>query len=305
VGKSKVGVDLAVALNGEVVSGDSMQVYRHMDIGTAKIKPAEMKGIPHHLLDIKDPDEQFSVAEFQKLAQEKIEEIAARGRLPVLVGGTGLYIQSVIDKYNFEEQKGNQALRKELYALAAAEGNEKLHKRLALVDPVSAEKIHKNDLKRITRALEYYHLTGRPISANREGCERSAMKKYNAVLIGLTMERRNLYEAINKRVDTMLEEGLLEEVQGLLRMGYSPEAPALQGLGYSQLIAYLKGEHSLEGAVELIKRDTRRFAKRQLTWFRRDPRIYWFRTDAYEKKQHLLSEIMTIVGRTIKINVEY
>jgi len=303
-GKSKIGVDLAVTLNGEVISGDSMQVYRHLDIGTAKIKPEEMKGIPHHLIDIKEPTEQFSVAEFQKLAQEKIEEIAARGRLPVLVGGTGLYIQSVIDNYNFEEQQGPSALRKELYALAAAEGNEKLHQRLALVDPVAAWKIHQNDLKRIVRALEYYHLTGRPISANREGLDRSAMRKYNAAMIGLSMERSRLYEAIDKRVDGMMEEGLLEEVRAVLKMGYPPDAPALKGLGYSQLIAYLRGDLSLKEAVELIKRDTRRFAKRQLTWFRRDPRICWFYTDAYAKKEDLLTEILAIVGRTIRINVE-
>ena len=303
-GKTGISVDLALALDGEIISGDSMQVYRYMDIGTAKIKPAERKGIPHHLIDIKDPDETFSVAEFQALAEQKIREIAQRGKLPILVGGTGLYIQSVIDKYTFTEQKGIIEYRKRLHLSAKEKGNKFLHDRLALVDPEAASRIHINDLKRIVRALEYYCVTGRPISENKEAYERNYMSKYRAVLIGLTLERKNLYEKINLRVDKMMEEGLLEEVRTLIRMGYT-DSLAMQGLGYRQLLGYLRNEYDLAAAVELIKRDTRRFAKRQLTWFRRDPRIHWFNVENYNDYSQLLLEIKSKVGRTIGNHVEY
>jgi len=304
VGKTRISIDLALTLNGEIISGDSMQVYRYMNIGTAKIKPSEMKGITHHLIDIKNPDENFSVAEFQVLAEEKIREIDNKGKLPILVGGTGLYIQSVIDNYTFTGQSGIKEYRKRLYLLAEDKGNKFLHERLALVDPVAAAKIHENDLKRIVRALEYYHATGRPISENNEACSRASMSKYNAVMIGLTMEREGLYKKIDMRVDKMMEEGLLEEVHALIKMGYTPESIAMQGLGYRQLLDYINGEYDLAAAIELIKRDTRRFAKRQLTWFRRDPRINWFYVDKYNNYNQLLFEIKTIVGRTIGTYVE-
>ena len=234
VGKSKAGVDLALLLDGEIISGDSMQVYRYMDIGTAKIKPAEMKGVPHHLIDIKDPDETFSVAEFQSLAEQKIKEIANKGRLPILVGGTGLYIQAVIDDYIFTEQSGMPECRK----------NSMLWQRtrettpapaIVLVDPAAAENIHVNDLKRTVRALEYYYLTRRPISENNKARER-ALSKYNAVLIGLTVERQKLYERIDRRVDKMMEEGLLEEVRFPPAEGMQEELPDHAGTGIQAIM---------------------------------------------------------------------
>lgn len=304
VGKTRLGVDLALKLNGEIISGDSMQVYKHMDIGTAKIRPAEMRGIPHYLIGIKEPNENFSVAEFQMLAEDKILDISSRSKLPIIVGGTGLYIQAVINDYRFNEQDDVKQLRNRLFDLANEKGNEYLHVKLAAVDPVSAKKIHINDLKRITRALEYYELTGMRISENTTGYDTSEMKKYNAVLIGLDMERQRLYDRINSRVNKMLEDGLIEEVKGLLTKGYSPESPAMQSLGYRQIAAYLNGKYQLEEAVELIKRDTRHYAKRQLTWFRRDPRIHWFDMNRYIEYQDLLDEIVILVGRTIYNDVE-
>jgi len=304
IGKTKLGVDLALKLNGEIISGDSMQVYKHMDIGTAKIRPVEMRGIPHHLINIKEPNESFSVAEFQKLAEDKIYEISSRSKLPLIVGGTGLYIQAVIDNYRFNEQEDVKQLRNKLFDLANEKGNNYLYAKLAAVDPITAGKIHVNDLKRITRALEYYELTGKRISENTTGYDTSEMGKYNAILIGLNMERQKLYERINLRVDKMLEEGLIEEVKALLAKGYSASFCAMQSLGYRQIIAYLNGQYQLEEAVELIKRDTRHFAKRQLTWFRRDTRIHWFDIDKYIEYQHLLDEIVILVGRTIYNDVE-
>ncbi|PKM90006.1 MAG: tRNA (adenosine(37)-N6)-dimethylallyltransferase MiaA [Firmicutes bacterium HGW-Firmicutes-12] len=304
VGKTKLGVDIALRLNGEVISGDSMQVYKHMNIGTAKIDVSEMRGIPHHLIDIKEPDEPFSVAQFQKLAEKSIEQIAARAKLPIIVGGTGLYIQAVIDNYCFNEQEDVKGYREELIEIAKTKGNEYLHLRLAEVDPKAAKRIHVNDVKRITRALEYYHINGKSISENTFGYGSSEMKKYNTILIGLNMERQKLYERINRRVDQMFEDGFVDEVRALLLMGYSEEATAMQGLGYRQIIAYLKGEYGFDRVVELIKRDTRHFAKRQLTWFRRDTRIYWFEIDKYIEYQNLSNEIVTLVGRTIHNVVE-
>lgn len=304
VGKTRLGVDLALKLNGEIISGDSMQVYKHMDIGTAKIRPAEMRGIPHYLINIKDPNDSFSVAEFQMLAEDKIREISSRSKLPIIVGGTGLYIQAVINDYRFNEQDDVKQLRDRLFNLANEKGNEYLHVKLAAVDPESAKKIHVNDLKRITRALEYYEITGMRISMNTAGYDTSEMKKYKAVLIGLNMERQRLYERINTRVDKMLDDGLVEEVKSLLALGCFPESPAMQSLGYRQITAYLNGKYRIEEAVELIKRDTRHFAKRQLTWFRRDPRIHWFDMDSCVEYQNLLDEIVILVGRTIYNDVE-
>ncbi|MDD2212162.1 MAG: tRNA (adenosine(37)-N6)-dimethylallyltransferase MiaA [Clostridia bacterium] len=302
-GKTKIAVDLALRTGGEIISGDSMQVYRNMDIGTAKIKPAETKGVPHHLLDIKDLDEPFSVAEFQKLAREKITEIAGRGKIPFLVGGTGLYIQAVIDPYEFTEQQNVLPYRHKLFSLAKEKGGNYLYQLLLNVDPVSAEKIHPHDLKRVSRALEYYHLTRKPISGNRKAAPKKSL--YNLALIGLTLERSFLYQRIEQRVDQMMAEGLLGEVKSLLSKGYSLDLPAMQGLGYRQLINYLQGDYNLTEAVTLIKRETRRFAKRQLTWFRRDPRIKWFATDELEHNyKQLLTEMLSFIGRTLSLHVE-
>lgn len=304
VGKTEISVELALRLQGEIISGDSMQVYKYMDIGTAKIRPEESRGIPHHLLDIREPDQTFNVAEFQQLARQKISEINQRGKLPLLVGGTGLYVQAVLDDYEFGPAETDPGYRQKLREIARTKGEKYLHRQLQAVDPLAADRIHPNDIKRIIRALEYYHSTGKQISANSEGLERTELKRYNAVLIGLNMDRQKLYQRIEQRVDQMMDDGFLEEVRGLLARGYDPNLPSLQGLGYKQLISYLQGEIALETAVELIKRDTRRFAKRQLTWFRRDPRICWFNLDSYADKRILLEELLSIIGRSIPVNVE-
>lgn len=297
-GKTKISVELALRLKGEIISGDSMQVYRFMDIGTAKIKPEEKRGVPHYMLDIKEPNEPFSVAEFQKLARQKIAEIASTGKLPFLVGGTGLYIQAVIDPYEFTEQENIQPYRMELKQLAEEHGVDYLHQLLSKVDPASATKIHPHDLKRITRALEYFHLTGNPISANRQAQYSS---RYNVVLIGLTLKRELLYQRIEERVDQMIANGFVEEVKALLAQGYTPDLPAMQGLGYRQLCGYLRGDYDLPEAVSLIKKETRHFAKRQLTWFRRDPRVNWINVEELEDNyEQILLEIIRLIGRTIK-----
>lgn len=304
VGKTKVSVELAQRIKGEIISGDSMQVYKYMDVGTAKIRPKEMQNVKHYLINIKEPDQPFSVAEFQKLTDDSITKIAAQNKIPILVGGTGLYIQAVIDHYNFQEEENTASYRNKLYAEAEKYGKAHLHRKLAEVDTISAEKIHFNDLKRVIRALEYYYVNDKPISENDLASKKNNKAKYNMVLIGLNMERSVLYERINERVDKMMDEGLLEEVKNLLKRGYYSGSPALQGLGYRQLISYLQGEYDFNTAIKLIKRDTRRFAKRQLTWFRRDYRINWFNMDKNTDYEHLLLEIMSIIGRTIMIDVE-
>lgn len=304
VGKTALGVELALSFNGEIISGDSMQVYKLLDIGTAKIRPEEARGIPHHLIDIREPDESFSVADFQQLAREKISEINQRGKLPILLGGTGLYVQAVLDKYEFGPQVEDHSYRQELQKLAAKKGQIFLHEQLKEVDPQAADKLHPNDLRRIIRALEYYHITGQQISINTAAVGSVDEERYDAVRIGLTMDRQKLYRRIEERVDQMMKEGFLEEVEKLLALGYRPEQQALQGLGYKQLVRHLHGKLSLTDAVTLIKRDTRHFAKRQLTWFRRDTRIKWFNIDNYGDRESLLREIKSIIGRTISKSVE-
>lgn len=302
-GKTKIAVDLALKIGGEIISGDSMQVYRNMNIGTAKIKPEEAKGIPHYLIDIRNPHETFSVAAFQQLAREKITVIAEKGKIPFLVGGTGLYIQAVIDAYEFTEQKNVLPYRRQLYSLAQEQGKDYLHSLLHKVDSAAALKLHPHDLKRVVRALEYYYLTGKRISENKKALTKQA--RYQLVLIGLTMERSLLYKRIEQRVEQMMEEGFLEEVENLLSCGYSPELPSMQGLGYRQLVSYLRGDYDLLEAISLIKKETRHFAKRQLTWFRRDCRIRWYRVDEYVNNyERLLTEMLSDIGRTIRINVE-
>lgn len=304
VGKTGLGIELALHLKGEVISGDSMQVYKLLDIGTAKIRPEETRGVPHHLLDIREPDEAFSVADFQQLAREKISEISQRGKLPILVGGTGLYVQAVLDQYEFGPQDEDNSYRLELQSLATEKGNSFVHQKLQVIDPLAAERLHPNDLRRIIRALEYHRTTGLQISTNTAAAGTVGQERYQAILIGLTMDRQILYRRIEERVDQMMEEGFLEEVESILARGYRPELQALQGLGYKQLVSYLQGEVSLKVAIELIKRDTRHFAKRQLTWFRRDPRIEWFNVDNYLDRGALLREILSFIGRSINSSVE-
>lgn len=273
VGKTKMSIELAKTFNAEIISGDSMQVYRQMDIGTAKIKPEEMNGIPHHLIDIHEPDYPYSVAEFQENCRHLIEDIHARGKLPFIVGGTGLYVESVCYNFQFSEVGSDEEFRKEQFDYADVHGPEKLHEKLREIDPPSAERLHPNDVRRVIRSLEIYHMTGM-----RQSDQLAAQKKespYDLCIVGLTMDRQMLYKRIEDRIDEMMEEGLVQEVAALLDHGVGPGCISMQGLGYKEIASYLRGEVPLETAVSELKRDTRRFAKRQLSWFRHMKDIHW------------------------------
>ncbi|GGE24691.1 tRNA dimethylallyltransferase [Marinithermofilum abyssi] len=272
VGKTALSLQLARNFHGEIISGDSMQIYRGMDIGTAKASPEERAQVPHHLIDIADPDYPFSVEEFQKEARRKITEIYSRNHLPMLVGGTGLYIQAVTHGYRLPGTEENPAFRREMTRFADQHGNEALHQKLREVDPPSAEKLHPNDRRRIIRALEVYEATGKPFSS----MQTMEPPPYNICWVGLTMPREQLYERVNQRVDQMMEEGLVEEVKRLREKGYYGNLVSMQALGYKEIMLYLDGEVSLEEAVNMIKKGTRKFAKRQLSWFRRISEIRWF-----------------------------
>lgn len=275
VGKTHLSILLARALNGEVISADSMQVYRHMDIGSAKITPQEMEQIPHHLIDALEPEENFHVVRFQQMAKQALAEIYDRGRIPLLVGGTGFYIQAVVRDIAFgEEREEESGYRQEMERLARQHGALWLHEQLAAVDPEAARQIHPNNQKRTLRALEFYHDTKTPISThNQEQQKRES--PYACAYFVLTDERSVLYERIDRRVDQMMANGLLEEVRALKERGCTRDMVSMQGLGYQELLAHLEGEYSLEEAVRRIKRDTRHFAKRQLTWFKRERDALW------------------------------
>lgn len=287
-GKTKLSIALAKAINGEIISADSMQVYRHMDVGSAKIMPEEMDGVKHHLIDILEPTEDFNVVLFQKYAKEAMEEIYAKNKIPIIVGGTGFYIQSVLYDIDFTQNDEDTALRDELEALANEKGAEHLHAMLAECDPESAKAIHANNVKRVIRAIEYNRQTGKKISEHNEQ-ERAKESAYDSSYFVLTDERARLYANIDKRVDIMLENGLVDEVKKLMDMGCMRDSVAMQGLGYKEIISYLLSEITLEEAVYLIKRDTRHFAKRQLTWFRREKDVIWVEKDkfAYDDKKML------------------
>lgn len=274
VGKTKLSIHLAKQYNGEIISGDSMQIYRGMDIGTAKVKPEEQEGIPHHLIDILEPHEDFSVSDFQALALQKIDKIHAMDKLPLLVGGTGLYVQSVTHHFQFSEVGGDKEVRERWEAYLQQHGAEALHQVLTMKDPEYAKELHPNNARRVIRALEVIESTGQSMSAYQQDWNRTS--PYQLVMIGLTMDRKVLYDRINRRVDQMIEEGLLEEVQGLLSLGLPPDTTALQAIGYKELILYIQGQMNLDEAIELLKRNSRRYAKRQLTWFRRMKEVTWF-----------------------------
>jgi tRNA dimethylallyltransferase len=274
VGKTELSLQLAKAVGGEIISADSMQVYRRMDIGTAKLPEAERQGVLHHLIDVLEPEEDFNVVKFQKMAKAAMKEIYGRGHIPILTGGTGFYIQAVLYDIDFEENGGDEGIRKELEERAEREGAGSLHRELEAVDPKAAEEIHENNVKRVIRALEYYRQTGKRISEHNEE-QREKLSPYNQAYFVLTMDRGELYRRIDKRVDLMMEEGLLEEVKRFLEEGVPREAVSMQGLGYKEMVSYLLGECSLEEAVYVLKRDTRHFAKRQLTWFRRERDVIW------------------------------
>ena len=274
VGKTAASIGLAKALNGEIISGDSMQIFRGLDIGTAKISKEEMDGVIHHMIDIKDPCENFSAAEFKDRVDALIDDITIRGKLPMIVGGTGFYINGVLYEYHFGEADTDEAYRQELAEFHEQHGNEAVWEKLREVDPKSAERLHANDVKRVMRALEVYHVTGIPASERQSEVDKKTMR-YNAVYLGLSLPRDVLYDRINYRVDLMMEQGLEAEVRRALEAGVPQDALSMTSLGYRQIIQYFNGEISLDKAVELIKRDTRHFAKRQLTWFRHDPNIQW------------------------------
>lgn len=281
VGKTKLSIALARAVGGEIISADSMQVYRGMDIGTAKITPYEMGGIPHHLIDILSPKEEFNVVSFQKLANEAMEGIYARGKIPVIVGGTGFYIQAVTNAIDFTESEADTALREELFDFAREHGAAALHKKLEMVDSAAAAQIHENNIKRVVRALEYYAQTKTPISEH-NGEQARHTSPYELYYFVLTAPRDLLYEAIDRRVDQMMADGFLDEVEYLKAQGVTRKMLSMQGLGYKELSAYLDGEITLENAKELIKRDTRHFAKRQLTWFKREREVIWVDKSKYQ-----------------------
>ena len=274
VGKSALSVELAKKINGAVISADSMQVYRHMDIGSAKIMPEEMQGITHYMIDELEPDEEFHVVRFTTMAKEYLKEIYAAGKIPIIAGGTGFYIQALLYDIDFTEQQCDEAYRRQLEEQAKEHGAGYLHEMLRKVDPASAEAIHANNVKRVIRALEFYHLSGQKISEHNE-TERQKQSPYNFAYFVLNDERTKLYERIDKRVDAMIEAGLVNEVQKLKDMGCSREMVSMQGLGYKEILAYLDGEYTLEEAVYIIKRETRHFAKRQLTWFKRERDVIW------------------------------
>ncbi|MCH5256288.1 MAG: tRNA (adenosine(37)-N6)-dimethylallyltransferase MiaA [Lachnospiraceae bacterium] len=268
-GKTKLSISLANVVNGEIISADSMQVYRHMDIGSAKIMPEEMGGVKHHLIDILEPNEEFHVVKFQSMAKEAMQNIYSNGKMPIIVGGTGFYIQSVLYDVDFTESEEDTAFRAELEELAKNEGNEVLFERLRSIDPESCNIIHANNIKRVIRAIEFYEKTGKRISEhNKEQHENES--PYNFAYFVLDDDRAVLYERINNRVDAMLEAGLIDEVKSLKDMGCTSDMVSMQGLGYKEILEYLDGKSTLDEAIYKIKRDTRHFAKRQLTWFRRE-----------------------------------
>lgn len=289
-GKTEVGVEVARRLNGEVISADSMQIYKYMNIGTAKPSLEERRGIPHHLIDVTEPDEDFSVAMFQQTARQLVQQIVARGRLPLLVGGTGLYIRAVIDKYDFSSAGVDYEFRERMWEAVEQNGREWLHQRLVAVDPESAGRLHPNDVKRIIRALEVFKLTGQTSSSlNVPGGRWES--PYRLAMFGLHLPREKLYRRIESRVDKMLEAELVSEVGELIQRGYGRHLKSMQSLGYKEIGAYLAGEIDLAGAVTLIKRNTRRYAKRQLTWFRQDHRIHWLETEVLASPAEVAREI--------------
>lgn len=277
-GKTACSIELAKQINGEIISADSMQVYKLMDIGTAKIKKEEMEGIKHYLIDEFYPDEDFSIAIFQKYTKKYIKEIQDKGKIPIIVGGTGFYINSIIFDNDFKETEKDETYRQELESLARDKGNEYLHLKLKEVDYKSYEKIHPNNVKKVIRALEFYFQTGSPISEHNEA-EKQKIPIYKNYFFILNMNRDTLYERINERVDIMIKKGLVDEVKSLLQKGYDKNLVSMQGIGYKEIVKYIENEISLEEAIYLIKRNTRRFAKRQITWFKHQCNGNWINID--------------------------
>ena len=294
VGKTSLSIGLAKALDAEIISADSMQVYKYMDIGSAKIRPWEMQGVPHHLVDVLDPREEFHVVRFQQMAKEAMEQIYSRGKIPLLVGGTGFYIQAVTRDIDFSQEGEDSPFRRELEALAREKGAEYLHSRLAQVDEESARKIHPNNVKRVIRALEFYEENHYPISLHNQQ-EQEKESPYNLAYFILNAPRDLLYRRIDQRVDQMVEEGLLDEVRHLKDMGCDRSLVSMQGLGYKEILAYLDREISFEEAIRILKRDTRHFAKRQITWFKREKDVIWMDKEKYDyDEDRILADMLKI-----------
>lgn len=298
VGKSDLAIELAKGLNGEIISADSMQIYKYMNIGTAKITKEETQGIPHYMLDILYPDEEFSVSSYQEMASKYISDINSQGKLPIIAGGTGLYINSIVYKLNFASVPPDTSIREKYEVLAEEYGNEYIHDILLRLDRESGERIPVNNRRRIIRALEIVESTGKHISESNKNF-REENNDYDLTMICLNMDREKLYERINRRVDIMMERGLPDEVKSLLDMGYHKDLISMKGIGYKEIIGYLEGDYSLEYAIDKIKQGSRNYAKRQLTWFRRDNRIKWLDVDGYNSfeelyehaKMHILKEM--------------
>ncbi|MEN6325490.1 MAG: tRNA (adenosine(37)-N6)-dimethylallyltransferase MiaA [Syntrophomonas sp.] len=295
VGKTSTSIKVAQTINAEIISCDSMQIYKDMNIGTAKASPDEQAMVPHHLIDFVKPDEDFSVAQYQKIAKQLVCDLNAVDKVPLLVGGTGLYFQSLVDDYAFFPLESRQKVRDRLNQIIEDRGMDFVYKHLASIDPVYAAKISANDQKRIVRALEVYELTGESFSSQ----QRKRENTYNLALVGLYLERPALYKRIDLRVDEMLKGGLIEEVQTLREQGYDLSLNSMQALGYKQVYNYLEGFISGEQMSEEIKRETRRYAKRQYTWFNKDKRIHWINVQEYPNDDELARKISVYIGRTI------
>ena len=298
VGKTALSIELAKTIGGEIISADSMQVYRRMDIGSAKITPEEMAGVPHHLIDVLEPDQEFNVVVFQELAKRALAEIYSRGNIPIVAGGTGFYIQALLYDIDFTENDEDTALRRSLEEQAKREGAEALYERLRAVDPESCESIHAHNVKRVIRAIEFYEKTGKKISVHNME-QRQNSSPYHFAYFVLNDDRERIYERINERVDLMMDQGLMEEVRALRESGCRKDMVSMQGLGYKELLSCLEGEISLEEAVYLIKRavatikrDTRHFAKRQLTWFRREKEVIWIEKNVFDQDSQKIVKFM-------------
>ena len=291
VGKTELSIQLAKAIGGEIISADSMQVYKYMDVGSAKITPEEMDGVRHYLVDELEPFDEFHVVKFQEYAQKYLNEIYAHGKIPIIAGGTGFYIQALLNDIDFTEQESDSAYRKELEALAEEHGNQYLHDRLKEVDPESAEAIHTNNRKRVIRALEFFQETGGKISEH-NAKEQMRTSPYNFAYFVLNDERSHLYKRIDARVDKMIEDGLEAEVRRLKEMGCTKDMVAMQGIGYKEMLSYLDCGYSLEEAVYIIKRETRHFAKRQITWFKRERDVIWLNKNEFDYKNEAILAYM-------------
>ena len=300
VGKTEISLALARSLCGEIISADSAQVYKYMDIGTAKLKEEEMQGIRHYMIDEVTPDMDFSVAQFREKAELYIKDINDRGKLPIITGGTGLYINSLLNNLDFTDSISDEEYRREMQETAQVKGNEYVHAMLEAVDPASYKRLHPNDLRRVIRALEVYKHTGMPISYFQEE-SRKQLPRYDFAYITLTMDRRKLYERIDQRVDRMMSSGLVEEVEGLINRGYGRGLNSMQALGYKEIADFLHGLIAKDEAVRILKRDTRHYAKRQLTWFRGDKRVNWMDVDNFFRKEIIVENIIRYIAGKIPL----